>query len=654
LLGPIFVREWLTIPRRTGHYVVRTAYLGFLWVLGLTAWQAIVGWSQQTSLADNARFGLLLFKLFTEVQLALLLFFAALSAASAITQEKDRRTFILLLMTDLRSYEIVLGKLLGSLLQIVLLLVGMLPVLVLVMLLGGVGGAQVIQATLVLAATALAAGSVGCLIALWREKTFQALALTVLFIVLYWCLVQALAVLPFAGVETWQKWLDPLHALNSVLEPRASSESAWVPAYGFTGVMLLLSAGLVAWGINRLRVWNPSGEPIMQREIPEEAEEKDRAKAHAAPGAERAVWANPILWREMRTLAYGRRPLLVKIAYFLVLGLICYYALAPLWAGVGAGQFTAAWGLLPVCILSLLLVSVQAVTAITSERDIRALDLLLVTDLSPNEFIFGKLWGILYNTKEYLLPPIILVAAYAWFGFLATPRNFNPGLYAEQQLHPATAKDDALDFGGLRRQAVLTRTAGPHMQPIQQDPEARQAAEALAADVESAWVSKSIEAFLFLVAGTVVLLAFAIVLGVHVALRNENTRVAIINALATVFFLSVGTMVCIYLILINGRFEYQWPSFILFIAAGIGGLWWVLSGDRPSTALTVASWCCPLAMFYTVTNILVAKPGSEESTDPLVPFIVAAGAFGFTVAAMVIPLLSEFDVALGRTTGAGE
>ena len=183
---------------------------------------------------------------------------------------------------------------------------------------------------------------------------------------------------------------------------------------------------------------------------------------------------------------------------------------------------------------------------------------------------------------------------------------------------------------------------------------ARQAAEALADDVESAWVSKSIEAFLFLVAGTVVLLAFAIVLGVHVALRNENTRVAIINTLATVFFLSVGTMVCIYLILINGRFEYQWTSFILFIAAGIGGLWWVLSGDRPSTALTVASWCCPLAMFYTVTNILVAKPGSEESTDPLVPLLVAGGAFGFTLAAMLVPLLSEFDAALGRTTGAGE
>jgi hypothetical protein len=560
-------------------------------------------------------------------------------------------------MTDMRSYEIVLGKLLGSLLQIVLMLVGMIPVLVLVILLGGVGGGQVVQATLVLAAAALTAGSVGCLVALWREKTFQALALTVLFIVLYWCLVRGLGVLPFSWAPSWQEWLDPLSALESVLEPRAADQSFWVPAYGFAVVMLGLSIGLMGWGIARLRVWNPSGEPIMQREIPEEEEEKDRAKAHAAPGAVREVWANPILWREMRTLAYGRMPLLVKSAYFLVLGLVCYYAFAPLWTSEGAGQYTAAWGLLPVCILSLLLISAQAVTAITSERDIRALDLLLVTDLSPKEFIFGKLWGILYNTKEYLLPPLILAGVYAWLGFLATPRNFYQGLYAEQQAHaniPQKEKGSSLAFGELRRQAVASRGIGSIASASTQDLVNDPTGEAASAAMEQDWAYKNIEALFFLGIGTVVILAFAIVLGVHVALRNENTRVAIINTLATVFFLSAGTMVCIYLILINGRFEYQWTSFILFIAAGIGGLWWVLSGDRPSTALTVASWCCPLAMFYTVTNILVAKPGSEESTDPLVPFVVAAGAFGFTLAAMLVPLLSEFDVALGRTTAGGE
>src|SRR5215831_17943908 len=108
------MREWLTVPRRAGHYVTRSAYLGALWVLGVTAWQATVGWSRTPTLGDTSHFGLLLFQILTFVQLAMLLFFAALSAASAVIQEKDRRTFVLLLLTDLRNYEIVLGKLLGS------------------------------------------------------------------------------------------------------------------------------------------------------------------------------------------------------------------------------------------------------------------------------------------------------------------------------------------------------------------------------------------------------------------------------------------------------------------------------------------------------------------------------------------------------------
>jgi hypothetical protein len=80
----------------------------------------------------------------------------------------------------------------------------------------------------------------------------------------------------------------------------------------------------------------------------------------------------------------------------------------------------------------------------------------------------------------------------------------------------------------------------------------------------------------------------------------------------------------------------------------------VLNGDRPSPALTLAAWLCPLGMFYVVTNVVVGKPGTAESADPLMPFLVVSATFGFAVAAMLVPLVSEFDVALGRTTGGGQ
>jgi len=78
-----------------------------------------------------------------------------------------------------------------------------------------------------------------------------------------------------------------------------------------------------------------------------ELEEKDRAAAHAGP------WQVPArsprtrsLWREIFTRAYGRRPLLVKAAYFIVLAFICYPALAQFFAGGERPAFAAAYGLI--------------------------------------------------------------------------------------------------------------------------------------------------------------------------------------------------------------------------------------------------------------------------------------------------------------------
>jgi ABC-type Na+ efflux pump permease subunit len=301
-----------------------------------------------------------------------------------------------------------------------------------------------------------------------------------------------------------------------------------------------------------------------------------------------------VLWREVRTLAYGRRPLLVKVAFGVALAAILYFAVSELNRPGGRPAFAAAYGLVPVAILSLLLVSAQAVTSITSERDGGALDVLLVTDISPNEFVFGKLLGVAYNTKEYLLPPFLLAVYYAVRGTLG---------YTPPGSDPATAF--AYNFGPLL--AVLACLA--------------------------------------------VLLAFAMVLGLHVSLRVTASRLAIVQTLGTIFFLSVGSLISIYLIVINGgSFANQWVSFLGFLSLGIGGLMYVFNADRPSFALGTAAAACPVAMFYCVVIILIAKPGTAESADPLGPFIALGGAFGFAIAAMLVPLLSEFDVALGRTT----
>ena len=529
-----------------------------------------------------------------------------------MSQEKDRRTFVLLLLTDMRDYEIVIGKLLGALLPILSLLVISAPVLALLLLLGGIDPEQVVQAVLVLLAAAVAAGSLGGLVALWRDKTYQALALSGLFLVLYICLTQGLgAVGPklSAGTDwpTVQAWLDPFLAMQTVLEPPAGGWSGLAPAYGFVLVAIALCALLNGIGIFKLRVWNPSGEPIMQREVfkggePTETDETKaaevRARAHAAPGEVRKVWANPILWREVRTLAYGRRPLLVKFAFGIVLALILWFAVTELNRPGGRPAFAAAYGLVPIAVLSLLLVAAQAVTSVTSERDGGMLDVLLVTDVSPREFVFGKLWAVLYNCKEYIIPPFLLAIFYAARGALIrVPPDASSAEFFAANFGPLVAVTGAL----------------------------------------------------------AVLIVFAVALGLHVSLRITQSRTAIAHTLGTIFFLSVGTLISIYLIVINGgSFANQWVSFVSFLVLGIGGLLFVLSADRPSPALTLASVMCPLAMFYCIVNVLVGRPGTDEASDPLVPFLVLGAAFGFTIYAMLLPLVTEFDVSLGRTAQPNE
>jgi hypothetical protein len=74
-------------------------------------------------------------------------------------------------------------------------------------------------------------------------------------------------------------------------------------------------------------------------------------------------------------------------------------------------------------LLSITLVNAQAVTSLTSVRDLGSIDLLLVTDLTAREFIFGKLGGTLYNTREMILLPLALCGFLWWTGSLTT-ENF--------------------------------------------------------------------------------------------------------------------------------------------------------------------------------------------------------------------------------------
>ncbi|MEX0712707.1 MAG: ABC transporter permease subunit, partial [Pirellulales bacterium] len=549
------------------------------------------------NIGDLARFGASVFAILAPLQLAVVLFFSSLSAASAVAAEKDRQTLVLLLMTNLSNAELVLGKLLASMLNVLVLVAAAVPLFMLMALLGGISFEQIARVFAVTLASALAAGSLGSTLALWREKTFQTLAMTALALV-FWLaagelVAQGALGSQWAGVSTshWAIAISPWQAMIEATRPFTDVQSGgWLasPVHQFLLVSLGAALALNALATAMVRVWNPSREARRGAHDPR-AENHPLAQSPAGPVAatqavtapaqpiarSRPVWDNPIIWREMRTWAYGRKILVVRAAYLVLFALTAAGMYAVLERSDLVAREDLALVLVPLLILSLVLVNAQAVTALTSERDARALDLLLVTDLTPKEFIFGKLGGVLYNTKEMVLLPMALCGA-IWYSGLV-----------------------------------------------------------------------SFENLVYLLGGWLVMCGFVAMLGVHVGMNYVNSKSAIAASLGTVFFLFIGVAVCMrIMVAFSGSFQVQLTPFLAFIIGGGAGLYAALGWRNPSGAIQMASIICPFAIFYAITSFLIGYT--------LGVFLVLAFTFGFTTLTMLIPALSEFDVATGRTSGAGE
>jgi len=614
LVGPVFTRELQILPRRGRLFAARGAYVGALAALMITAWQVLAGTQTVRNVGEFSYFGTTIFQLLAPLHLAAAVFFAALSTAAAVAHEKDRRTLDLLLLTSLTNSELVLGKLSASLLAVVDFTLAAVPLFAISALFGGVDFGQIGAVAVVTSAAIVAAGSLGSTVALWREKSFQTLAVTSLAIVVWTGVWDGVARVPAAVLpptslpaantpQAWAAAMSPWHAVIAVARPfddtRFYVGGAALPPWAASTLCSLSAALLLnAVAIWKVRTWNPSreilapgatrGEPAHAASAPawslavrsastETATATNGAQSIAVAGRglrpSRQVWDNPILWRETMTWAYGRRVLIVRLTFAAVFAALAWALIGMVASRPSAVELAAI--VAPVAMLGAFLINMQAVTAVTSERDVRAIDLLLVTDLTAKEFVFGKLGGILYNTKEMVLLPAVMSGLLWWFGLASG------------------------------------------------------------------------ETAAYLVVGWLVVAAFAAVLGLHIGMNYANSRHAAAVSLATVFFLVVGVAVSMrIMVAFSGSFQAQLQPFLATIVGGGVGLYVALGCRNPSPAITLASFVLPLATFYALTSFLLGAT--------LATLLAVVGAYTFTTAALLMPAVFEFDVATGRTTSGEE
>jgi ABC-type transport system involved in multi-copper enzyme maturation permease subunit len=591
IFGPILAREWLVAPRRMRFYLQRVVFVLVLFSLMCTAWALLAGIQQVRNLGDLSRFGSLVFQIIAPLELVVTLFLAAIAGASSISQEKDRQTLILLLLTRLTNSEIVLGKLTSSLIGIANLIFAALPLSLLISLLGGVSVTQVLLANAVILVTSFWAASLANLVAFWREKTFQTLAITFLAITgwLVFCEVIAAGMIDWI-TPSWAETLSPVRALWEICQPISLSSWRSIPggaAAVYSVFGCLVGLVLCTITVSQLRVWNPSRQLRVQAPEPDEtydelsptSEIKFADKRSWKVRAPRTMWNNPVLWREMRTWAYGRKLMIIRIAYLLLFAVAVGALYWSVTSGVALQRSRLSDELIPISArilapfmaISLVMINALAVNSITNERDGQALDLLLATQITPTQFLIGKLIGVLYVTKEMVVLPIALVGYLWWQGGIGT------------------------------------------------------------------------ENLIFTLISLMVMYVFAAMLGIHCGMIYSQSRSAIGNSLGTLFFLFLGIVTCMMIMMsFRGSFARQLPPFLAIILGGGTGLFVALGSRNPSPAIALASFGLPFLTFFAITSFILRD-------QELTVFSVIVTTYGFATAAMIIPALSEFDFAMGRS-----
>ena len=227
-LAPMLAKEMRSRTRGLRSPVLLTVYLliltgvvtGLLWLIRDKA--RLVG----------PEIGLNLFSFFTLIMIMLLAFIAPAMAAGAISGEKERRTYDLLLVTRASAAGIVLGKWLASVVYLLWLVLAALPVFAVIYLYGGMPARQVGMTLVIILATGMSYGALGLALSavLKRSQAATIIAIILVFCLLFGTLVGGLLQLEYqrsqaaaAGVPyaqpgiPWYVFQSPLPALTSVL-----------------------------------------------------------------------------------------------------------------------------------------------------------------------------------------------------------------------------------------------------------------------------------------------------------------------------------------------------------------------------------------------------------------------------------------------------
>lgn len=452
LIGPILPWELVTLARRWRYFAIRVLYaLAFLFMMWVTYDVAfeesfLFGWgSQSQPLAKIARFATGFYHSFLFTQAIVMLGLTPAFIATAIPQEKERKTIEYLFVSDLGNHEIVLGKVIARLANLFgILLVGV-PVVAFAGLFGGIDYFGLFLGTVATAAVMTSVASLTFFISLFCSTTRAALINSYGFLFFIIAGVPAL-IFTTAGIvfnilhkvapdlahlvsEVLQNmWVEYFLGAVALIHPVSifwlilsrsagmaftSISSIGIAFLALIAIHLTISAVLIFWSIRLLR----ASYRFTNAEAPKRKTIKQRI-SNAIPRRRATVSENwPLYWKELRNSRFRKLGILARI--FVIIGLCIFYYTVLSTINTSSPysnqlkeslQYLTSMSSCGFIGLGFLIVAFRSASSIGEEKDRDCWISLLSTPVTSQQIIYAKALGSLSALQPFLM---ILLPLYA-------------------------------------------------------------------------------------------------------------------------------------------------------------------------------------------------------------------------------------------------
>ncbi len=391
--NPVLQRELLTNLRANRAFLLMLVYQLALAAVLLFAYPE----AKRVDLSTDSSAARQLVDFFFLGQYVLASLMAPTFASGAISGEKERKTYEMLLASPLEPWAIVIGKMVASLTHLAVLIIASLPIIMLALPLGGVSIYEVLAAYLWLMISIILFGAIGLACSCGFQRTSSSLVVSYLIIL----------PLVMVGGLFWR-------GLESSGNLRLQ-----IAAFVLPPIYLAISGLLCAWTARRLL--HPPDVGSEGKDVIDLEEESKNAVGMIiqrdqfpdrlfAPPRRTSLMkddANCVYDKEIHAELFSQGTLMLR----LVIQISMLLAIPLMAAFLFIFPRYCPWYISYVLVFNILVAPVFSAGALTSERERQTLELLLTTILQPWQIMWGKLlagFRVSYVLTMFLMWPMVL------------------------------------------------------------------------------------------------------------------------------------------------------------------------------------------------------------------------------------------------------